>query len=193
MMRKKQQRLSHLKKYDEIRQLEKIRYRLQAAKVRVQEQIEELKNLEYRCRRKRLYFFDTLMRNTANILKVHEADIDSQLDRIDELCRDFVTVYDQIEQNKMQVKNQAMNFDYSYDSKRSDDENGLFYSGNSAYSGVRVQALSKETIDERLKEPRKSLDQLQAHSDKLISTNKSRLDKIKIVVKDFKKEFKDKL
>lgn len=182
----KKMQLIRFRKYDEINKLEKLEYRLQAIKIRVQEQIEELKNLEYRCRRKRLIFFDTMWKNTATILKNLESDIDNQLDRVSSLLKDFTAIFDQLE--KAKEKQQALNLDYSDGSVKSNEVTESFYSNM-----IGSPSISKERIDEKLKEPRLSLDQLEVHSNKLISTNKVRLEKIKIVVDDFKKEFKDKL
>lgn len=169
----KQKKLINLRKYDEIRELDQLRFQLQTLKVQVQEQIEELRNLEFRCRRKRLYFFDTLWLNTARTLKAVELDIDDQLYRIDKLLKEFSSVYNEVEKrNRPKVDGES--------------ESMLF-------SSSRQPALSKEAIEGRLREPRKSFDQLQKHSNKLISTNSPRLDKIKIILKDFKLEFKDKL
>ena len=173
----KQKKLVNLRKPDEIRKLEKLRYRLQAIKVRIQDQIEELKMLEYRCRRKKLYFFDTMWKNTASILQNFDRDLDKQLCTIDSLLSDFTESFDKLEQIK---KKSMASLDY----------------GNSFYSVENLDAArgpSRESIEENLKEPRMTLEQIEERSNKLINVNNNRLDKIKIVIKDFKKEFKNKL
>lgn len=172
---------SGLRKHEEIRRLEKVRHGLQMTKIRVQEQIEELKNLEYRCRRRKLYFFDTLWKNTANMLAQLDKDLDKQLCKVDNLLKEFSDAYDELDKiEELKKATTAPSYDYN-------DYNSM------ALMTANKNQIKKEKLENKLKEPRILLEDIQDHSAKLISVNKGRLDKIKIVVKDFKKEYKNKL